>query len=191
LSHILPFKTNKGFVSIVTLEGVKDLNYLKVISDSKIIFVDKVGEISNIFKKYRESSSYLVILSYFLIFILLNFRYKFAVAVKIILPSLLAAFCTVILLTLIVGYYSIFHIIALLIVLGLGIDSAIFLYQAKKDLKPTFTAVFLSSLTTAMSFGLLTISKTAAIYDFGLTILIGIFFVFIFSPVAIDKLKKD
>jgi predicted exporter len=73
---------------------------------------------------------------------------------------------------------------ALLLVLGIGVDYAIFFRETGTDSPATFFAIALSSITTLSAFGLLAFSETAAIHAFGLTVLIGIFVAFLLSPSA-------
>ena len=64
-----------------------------------------------------------------------------------------------------------FFAVALLLVMGLGIDYMVF--SSQKGEKPML-AVTLSYLTTALSFGSLALSSFTPVHIFGLTVLIGI-----------------
>jgi predicted exporter len=79
---------------------------------------------------------------------------------------------------------SVFNLMALLLVLGIGIDAALFMRESRGRNYDTLLAIGLSTLTTVLSFGLLSLSATAAIHSFGVTILLGIGFCFILSPLA-------
>jgi predicted exporter len=46
-------------------------------------------------------------------------------------------------------------------------------------------AVFLSAVTTILSFGLLALSETTVIHSFGLTLWVGIAVAFLLSPLVI------
>ena len=83
---------------------------------------------------------------------------------------------------------NLFNIMALLLVLGIGVDYALFYRETGTEHPATLLAIALSSVTTLLAFGLLALSKTTAIHSFGLTILIGIIAAFILSPMAGWKL---
>ena len=60
-----------------------------------------------------------------------------------------------------------------------------------KDARYAMVAIFLSALTTLLSFSLLMMSNTSALHDFGFTIAIGIVVTFLLSPIALtDKNRK-
>jgi len=82
------------------------------------------------------------------------------------------------------GTFSLFHIMALILVLGISVDYGIFFRESGPESATTLLAVVLSALTTILAFGLLAFSSTAAIQAFGTTIFIGIAISLLVSPVA-------
>jgi predicted exporter len=70
---------------------------------------------------------------------------------------------------------NLFHVLALLLVLGMGADYAIFLREARGDEGPAMLAVVLAMLTAALSFGLLSFSSTPFIRAIGQVQALGIF----------------
>ena len=74
---------------------------------------------------------------------------------------------------------------ALILVLGIGIDFTLFLAEASGDLQSTMFAISLSALTTMLSFGLLSLSSTYAVHSFGITVLLGIAIAYLLSPLVI------
>lgn len=83
------------------------------------------------------------------------------------------------------GVFNLFHVLALLLVLGIGIDYTLFFAEAQKQWQPTLLAILLSACTTLLSFGLLAWSETPLLRSFGLTVLFGMSTAFIFSPIAV------
>jgi predicted exporter len=61
------------------------------------------------------------------------------------------------------------------LVLGIGIDYAIFLREGRSSPLSSLIAVLVSAATALLSFGLLAFSQTPFIHSFGLTLAIGIF----------------
>lgn len=68
---------------------------------------------------------------------------------------------------------TLFHVMALFLVLGLGMDYVIFAAEMREDTHHTLSAITLSAVTSLLSFGLLSASALPAVAGFGLTVLIG------------------
>ncbi len=67
------------------------------------------------------------------------------------------------------------HVLALLLLLGMGVDYGIFLEEAHGVRRARgWLAVVLASTSALLSFGLLGLSATPALHFFGVTMLIGI-----------------
>ena len=92
--------------------------------------------------------------------------------------------------------FSLFNLFALLLVLGIGVDDAIFFFMADGSGKPatesdtedrrasTSLAVTLSALTTLLAFGLLAVSSTEIVHAFGFTVVTGILTALVLSPLV-------
>ena len=79
---------------------------------------------------------------------------------------------------------NIFSILALILSLGISIDFFIF-FSHTADIKGvTFIAVFLSMLTTVLSFGTLSLSSFIPVRSFALSLFIGIVCAFVFAPIV-------
>ena len=70
--------------------------------------------------------------------------------------------------------YSLFHLLALLLVLGMSLDYALFLQLSQGQRARALLAVLLSAATTLGSFGLLALSSTPALGIFGGVVLLGL-----------------
>jgi len=75
--------------------------------------------------------------------------------------------------------------LALILVIGIGIDYSLFLSNDNNRQQSALLAVSMAALTTLLSFGLLVLSHTSAIVGFGLVLVGGIFTAFLFSPLVI------
>jgi len=70
---------------------------------------------------------------------------------------------------------NLFTVLALLLVLGVGIDYGIYMEEERGDQdSAAWIGVSLSAMTTLLSFGLLALSQTPALQTFGLTMLLGV-----------------
>ncbi len=79
---------------------------------------------------------------------------------------------------------NLFNVMAVLLVLGIGVDYGISFRETGTANPSTLVAITLSSITTLLAFGLLALSSTTAVHAFGLTILVGIGVALLLSPLA-------
>ncbi|MBI2380644.1 MAG: hypothetical protein HYV16_07815 [Gammaproteobacteria bacterium] len=154
-----------------------------------VSYVDKAGSVSRLFTAYRENASLLVSLAFAAVFGLLAWRYGPRLGLVAMLPSLVAVACALAVL----GYaglpLTLFNIIALMLVLGIGIDYAVFMLEGGAHEAATLLAVSLSALTTMLSFGLLALSQTPALRTFGLSVLVGIAVAHTLTPLIRNRRK--
>ncbi|MDH3602526.1 MAG: MMPL family transporter [Candidatus Tectomicrobia bacterium] len=149
-----------------------------------VYYVDPIEDFTRIFKRYRQQAIRLAGGAYLLVFALLLWRYGKR-GVLIMLPPLLAALITVELLGLLGQTFHLMHGLALLLILGMGVDYTIFLAESPPDEDPiTMLAITLSALTTLLSFGLLSVSSQAVLQSIGLTTLIGVASGLLLAPIA-------
>ncbi len=176
-----------SYFSAVLLAGVSPEWNPAVLAEplEGVTLVDKTGETSGLFGRYRVLMSWLLVAAYILIAVVLVIRYRVAGAIKTLMPPVLAGLLTLSFLGLSGQPINLFHILALLMVLGIGIDYTLFFREAQGERRFTMMAITLSAITTALSFGLLSLSNTAAISGFGLTVLIGIACCYFLAPFAI------
>jgi predicted exporter len=136
-------------------------------------WVDKVAEISSVLGHYRVSMAWTVVAAYVLVMILLVPRYKRR-AWRVLLPTALASVLTVAILGVLGQSFQLFHVLALLLLLGIGVDYGVFMHEHPVQRDGTaWLAVALSAVSTILSFGLLALSRTPPLHNFGLTMLIG------------------
>jgi predicted exporter len=86
---------------------------------------------------------------------------------------------------------QLFHVLALMLLLGVGVDYGIFLQEEPSRRDPiAWLAVVLSALGTILSFGLLALSRTPALQAFGLTMLIGTATVWFLAPCFVEAQRE-
>lgn len=152
-------------------------------------FIDQIQGLTDLMARFRAEITSLVMSAYLLVFLVLFARYKKKVW-RIVLPPLLASIFT---LALIVNFeqgVNIFHLMALILVLGIGLDMGIFLSESS-DYSHTWLAVSMSSLTSLFAFGLLTFSETPVLHHFGLTVLIGLTLVWLLAPMMRESMVGE
>lgn len=135
-------------------------------------WVDKVAEISSVLGRYRQYMGWVVLGAYALVFAVLFPRYRFN-AWRVIAPTAFASVATLAILGFAGQQLQMFHVLALMLLLGVGIDYGIFMQEKSQRRDTPWLAVGLSAVSTILSFGLLGLSQTPALRAFGLTMLIG------------------
>lgn len=175
------------YVSTVLLSGIENSQSLQRLSADMdgVRYVDSVNNVSALLARYRVVANYLVASAYILIFAFLIYRYRVLKATMIILPPLTAGLIALCVTSMLSVPLNLFNTLALLLVLGVGIDYTLFFAEAGSHNNTTMLAVFLSAVTTILSFGLLALSETTVIHSFGLTLWVGIAVAFLLSPLVI------
>ena len=143
-------------------------------------FVDRAADYSQLLGHYRGLMSWLLLAGVVAVHLLLMWRFG-AAAWRVMLPTLLAALLTLALLGWMGEPLQLFNVLALILLLGMGIDYGIFLMEHRGD-DSAWLAVCVGAASTWLSFGLLSLSATPALHAFGLTLLFGIGLVWLLSP---------
>ncbi len=179
-----------GHASLMALQGVTDAGALRTLAaGAGVTYVDKVTDISDLFGRYRERTGWLIAFGYGLILLQLIRRYGWRRGAAVMLPTALAALLTIAGLGWFGEQLNLFHLLALLLVLGIGVDYALFLVEAGDHTAATMLTILLSALSTELSFGLLALSDTAAVRAFGLTVFIGVAGSMLLAPLVLQKAK--
>ena len=113
-------------------------------------------------------------------------------ALRVLPPVIAGLVVTVAILRLAGVELTLFHLIALMLSAGLGMDYALFFGHADAgaDEQRTLHAVILSALSTALVFGLLAASAIPVLRAIGLTVSIGVCTMFVLA-VAMARAPKD
>lgn len=178
-------RLGEGMASVVLLRGAESLEARTALAALKldgVSWVDKVSEVSNLLGRYRELMSIVLVLGFVLTWAALAWRFGRA-SWRALAPTALASVLTVALLAIAGQTLQLFHILPLLILLGLGVDYGIFLLEqpGRQETRP-FLSVTLAAASTLLSFGLLALSGTPALQAFGLTLLLGVFLAWLLTP---------
>jgi predicted exporter len=172
--------------SIVAVRGLSlaSLPQLKQAADGMegVQWVDKVAEISSVLGRYRQYMGWVVLGAYLLVFLVLLPRYR-GNAWRVVAPTAIASIATLAILGFAGQQLQMFHILALMLLLGVGIDYGIFMQEDADRRDTPWLAVGLSAVSTVLSFGLLGLSQTPALRAFGLTMLIGVMLAWLVVPI--------
>lgn len=121
----------------------------------------------------RQSAMELLFVSLILMAVLLLTRYHWKKMLQLIAVPIFAVAASFILLALLNIPLTLFHVMALFLVVGLGVDYVIFIAEMTENTVETLSAVAISSTTNLLSFGLLGLSILPAVSAFGITLFIG------------------
>jgi len=173
--------------SIVLLYGLQDtLSLREALADfPSVVVANKAEEMSSLFGQYRERVTWVLAAAYAIILLGLATRYGLRQAVVLLIPPVFAGALALIIISVLGNSLNLFNFLAMILVLGIGIDFTLFLAEARGDRRITMFAITLSALTTMLSFGLLSLSSTFAVHSFGFTVLIGIACAYLLSPLAV------
>ena len=141
-------------------------------------------DISNLVQECRINCAKLLIPVFLLLYALLAVIYKPKNAVRIILPSLCACIFTTGLLGLLHIGLNLFHVIAMFLIIGFSLDYSIFRFNGEKLVKD---AVFMSCMTSAFSFFLLSLTGFKLISSLGFVLTTGLLSSYILSLLLIPK----
>ena len=175
----------EGMASVVLVD---DLSRPEALADLEnaasslpgVRWVDRTADFSRLLGHYRTLMSALLLAGIGLVFAAVWWRYR-RQAWRVIVPTLLAGTLTMGLLALLGQPLQLFNVLALMLLLGMGIDYGIFLLEHRGD-PSAWVAVCVGAASTWLSFGLLGLSDTPALRAFGLTLLLGIGLVWLLSP---------
>jgi predicted exporter len=176
------------FGAIVLLGGINNLAGLTLRLEEtnwlqgQVKIIDKVSDISALMGEYRQLTLQLLLWVFALASLLFSIKYGVKLAFAIVAVPMLAIALTLACLGLVDSHLSLFHALALILVLGIGIDYGLFFAEPNASNRGVMMAVFMSACSTLLAFGLLSLSQTNAIHFFGLTLLFGIAFTFLLAP---------
>ncbi|KAF1008520.1 MAG: hypothetical protein GAK28_00941 [Luteibacter sp.] len=183
--------------SIVVPRGQDDVATLKAMADGLpgVSLIDKPASISALFGQYRGQAVLWLGGALVLVGMALAWRYGIRSAWRVLLPP--AAGIALSMGTL--GYLgeplTLFHVMALMLVLGVGANYAVFLREGEPHAahRPgaAYAGVLLSAVTALLSFGLLALSTMPALRHFGITLLFGIGFTALLAPVSAPDTKTS
>jgi predicted exporter len=193
--HLWLGQIGTEFASIVALRGLgyADLPLLQQAGAGQegVQWVDKVGEISSVLGRYRTYMGWVVLYSYGVVFALMFRRYRRRTW-RVLAPAAVASIATLAILGLAGQSLQLFHVLALMLLLGVGVDYGIFMHErAHRHDSAPWLAIGLSAVNTLLSFGLLGLSQTPALQAFGLTMLIGTAMVWMIVPCFANESQNE
>ena len=179
--------TDDGDVAaIVSLQGLNDpaLLHVQALDLPGVELVDRLGELNSVFAATQISAAELKLASCALIVLVLMLPFGLGGALRIVALPLLAALCSLASLGWLGQPLTLFSLFGLLLVTAISVDYAILMREQVGGAAVSLLGTLLAALTTWLSFGLLAVSSTPAVSNFGLSVSLGLIFSFLLAPWA-------
>jgi len=175
-----------GVAAMVSLQGLNNPSLLRVqaLDLPGVELVDRLGELNNVFAQTQISAAELKLASCALIVLVLILPFGLSGALRIVALPLLAALCSLASLGWLGQPLTLFSLFGLLLVTAISVDYAILMREQVGGAAVSLLGTLLAALTTWLSFGLLAVSSTPAVSNFGLSVSLGLAFSFILAPWA-------
>ncbi|MFJ7798576.1 MMPL family transporter [Pseudomonas sp. NPDC096950] len=175
-----------GVAAMVSLQGLNNPSLLRVqaLDLPGVELVDRLGELNNVFAQTQISAAELKLASCVLIVLVLILPFGLGGALRIVALPLLAALCSLACLGWLGQPLTLFSLFGLLLVTAISVDYAILMREQVGGAAVSLLGTLLAALTTWLSFGLLAVSSTPAVSNFGLSVSLGLAFSFILAPWA-------
>ncbi len=176
----------RGFGTLVMLGGVRDGTALeqRLAGAAGVHYVDRVRDMSKLVERYRVDTTRLVVVAYIGVLLALMLRFGARNGVQVMLPSLLSAGLTLACLVASGTSLNLFHLLGLLLVLGLAVDYGVIFAEYGTSEATALFAVLLSVLTTVIAFGLMVTSSAPPLRALGASVSLGIVLALVFSPLS-------
>jgi len=174
---------------VVPLAGVSDSSALERVLPSGVHLLDMRAEATSMMSAYRKQAVHSSSIGLVLIFAVLAFGLRsFTGACKVLGPILLAAVTTGALLIAAGEPLTVFHYVALLLTIGIGVNYALVMAsaQARDDRAGMWRTLAVVSGTALVTFGLLALAHAPVLHAIGITVCIGIVLSLALATLLID-----
>ncbi|RON83548.1 hypothetical protein BK635_11040 [Pseudomonas chlororaphis] len=178
--------TDNGVAAMVSLQGLNNPQLLRIQAQDLpgVQLVDRLGDLNQVFAATQVSAAELKLASCVLIVVLLILPFGLGGALRLVALPLLAALCSLASLGWLGQPLTLFSLFGLLLVTAISVDYAILMREQVGGAAVSLLGTLLAAVTTWLSFGLLAISSTPAVSNFGLSVSLGLAFSFILAPWA-------
>ena len=182
------------WTSVVMLRGLHDRAVLAQLDAAGqglagVRWVDKPADVSSLLARYRVSMTWLLVLGHALVLAALCWRFG-RQAWRAWVPTLAASLGVVAFMALTGQPWQLFNVLALVLLLGVGVDYGIFLLEHEED-GSAWLAVVIGAGSTWLSFGLLGLSQTPALKAFGTTLMVGLPLVLVLAPTLRARVHRQ
>jgi predicted exporter len=177
---------------LVPVDGVKDSAALQTLAEHTegVAWNDRKASFDQLFALYRTILTALLGVALVIIAIGAVLRLGWRKGLISLVPSLLSLGCGLAVLSLSGHAVNLFSLLALVLVLGIGVNYTLFFSNPRGTPLTSLLAITLAMITTLLTMGMLVFSATQAISSFGIVLVSGIFTAFLLSPLAMPGKKE-
>ncbi|MBP1131726.1 putative exporter [Serratia sp. PL17] len=178
--------------ALVPVNGVQNSAAMQALAEQVpgTGWIDRKTEFSELFGQYRLYLSYLLMLSVAVIALIYLWRFGVRHGLRCMVPTLLSLGSGIAVLALSGHTLNLFSLLALVLVLGIGINYTLFFTNPRGTPTTSMFAIFMAVCTTQLTFGMLVLSHTQAISSFGIVLSSGIAVAFLLAPLTLATKRK-
>jgi predicted exporter len=179
--------TPHGMASVVYPLGTPDGRALKaaVRGLEGVSLVDKARSVSDLMGQYRRLASWALAAAVVMVWVLLGFWRGPRAATAMVAPPFLGMILALAVTALTGAPVTLFTLMALILLLGFGIDYTVFLGEGGRKDPSALLGVLLASASTLISYGLMGFSHTPALRGFGIALAAGVLGTTLLSFIAL------
>lgn len=181
--HPLAFLQPNENERLVLVQGISHSQNIQQLETAQIKLLQPVSSLSKLFQEHRIQAQYLLLYALIALVIGLGIIYGIGSIIALILPVSLALLSTFAVQAWLGVEINLFSIMGTFLIIGIGVDYAIFYRHGHDHPQVVGMALFLCMMSTLLGFGLLSFSHTYAIHCFGLTVLLGVIFSFVYATI--------
>jgi predicted exporter len=170
-----------GWAALMPLSGIRDAGLLAerlaALPVQDVHLVDLRAESSRLMRDYRREALTLLTASLAVIAALLALGLRSAAeALRVLAPVLLAGLCTGLIMATLSRGLNLYHLVSLLLVMGLSLDQALFFNRDAADpaeRRRTLLSLLICSSSSILAFGTLAFSSINILQAIGATVALG------------------
>ena len=170
-----------GWAALMPLSGIRDAGLLAerlaALPVEDVHLVDLRAESSRLMRDYRREALMLLTASLVVIAALLMLGLRSAAeALRVLAPVLLAGLCTGLIMATLSRGLNLYHLVSLLLVMGLSLDQALFFNRDAADpaeRRRTLLSLLICSSSSILAFGTLAFSSINILQAIGATVALG------------------
>ena len=177
---------------LVPVDGAKNSAYLGELAarHDGVVWVDRKASFDSLFALYRTLLTGLLFAALAVIACGAMLRLGWRKGLISLVPSVLSLNCGLAVLAVTGHPVNLFSLLALVLVLGIGINYTLFFSNPRGTPLTSMLAITLAMMTTLLTLGMLVFSATQAISSFGIVLVSGIFTAFLLAPLAMPDKKE-
>ena len=182
---------------LIALHDLKDAKALAaqveaaLSGPAQVALIDRKAAFDELFSFYRTVISWALLGALGIIALVFIAQKGVKQGLYEFMPALISLLCAVGGSSLFGYDFNFFSLLSLVLVLGIGINYALFFTKSSARADTTLLAVTLAMLTTLLTLGVLAFSHTAVIRTFGVTLIFGLSCAFLLAPLLIKETPQQ